>query len=71
MNIVVYSTSKNADQSAKKLCKSLEKIASYDDAKSMSDNTMTTEWATYRQAFRDVTSQEGFPFTVEWPVKPE
>jgi hypothetical protein len=27
-------------------------------------------WATYRQALRDVTAQEGFPWTVEWPSKP-
>jgi hypothetical protein len=27
-------------------------------------------WATYRQALRDVPSQEGFPWTVEWPEKP-
>jgi hypothetical protein len=29
-----------------------------------------TVWATYRQALRDVTSQEGFPWTVNWPTKP-
>lgn len=27
-------------------------------------------WATYRQALRDVTSQKGFPWTVEWPHAP-
>ena len=29
-----------------------------------------TEWATYRQALRDVTSQTGFPFDVAWPTPP-
>lgn len=29
-----------------------------------------TEWTTYRQALRDVTTQDGFPDTVVWPVKP-
>lgn len=29
-----------------------------------------TEWATYRQALRDVSSQAGFPTTVEFPEKP-
>lgn len=29
-----------------------------------------SEWATYRQALRDVTSQEGFPYSVAWPTKP-
>jgi len=27
-------------------------------------------WATYRQALRDVTQQEGFPQNVVWPVAP-
>jgi hypothetical protein len=27
-------------------------------------------WATYRQALRDITTQAGFPWTVEWPVQP-
>ena len=27
--------------------------------------------ATYRQALRDVTQQEGFPYNVVWPEKPE
>jgi len=28
------------------------------------------EWADYRQALRDVTSQSGFPGNVDWPEKP-
>lgn len=28
-------------------------------------------WATYRQALRDITTQEGYPFNVIWPTKPE
>jgi len=28
-------------------------------------------WATYRQALRDITTQEGFPFNVTFPSKPE
>ena len=27
-------------------------------------------WATYRQALRDVPTQEGFPGTIVWPVAP-
>lgn len=29
-----------------------------------------TAWATYRQALRDVTTQEGFPNSVTWPETP-
>lgn len=28
-------------------------------------------WATYRQALRDIPEQAGFPFDVQWPIKPE
>lgn len=28
------------------------------------------KWATYRQALRDVSSQPGFPWNVEWPSQP-
>lgn len=27
-------------------------------------------WAAYRQALRDVTTQIGFPQTIEWPTEP-
>jgi hypothetical protein len=27
-------------------------------------------WATYRQALRDVTGQQGFPWTIQWPEMP-
>jgi hypothetical protein len=41
------------------------------DWMALSDNTLTSEWASYRQALRDITSQGGFPFSVTWPTKPE
>jgi len=28
-------------------------------------------WATHRQALRDVTAQDGFPWTITWPTQPE
>jgi hypothetical protein len=27
-------------------------------------------WAAYRQALRDITSQTGFPWAIDWPVNP-
>ena len=30
-----------------------------------------TAWAAYRQALRDISSQEGFPWTINWPKEPE
>jgi hypothetical protein len=32
---------------------------------------MTDEWKIYRQVLRKITTQEGFPYSVEWPTKPE
>lgn len=28
-------------------------------------------WAVYRQQLRDLPQQSGFPFEIEWPVKPD
>ena len=36
----------------------------------LSDVTMSTEMTTYRQALRDLPTQEGFPYNVTWPTKP-
>lgn len=36
----------------------------------LSDVTMSDEMRSYRQALRDITKQEGFPFSVVWPEKP-
>ena len=33
--------------------------------------SIPADWAAYRQALRDVTTQEGFPYSVAWPTKPE
>jgi len=48
------------------------KIAETDwtQGKDIPDN-ISTKWATYRQALRDVPAQTGFPWTVQWPTKPE
>lgn len=40
------------------------------DYLALSDNTMTSEMQTYRQALRDIPSQAGFPTNVTWPTKP-
>lgn len=38
--------------------------------KDIPDN-ISNKWATYRQALRDVPTQSGFPWTVQWPTQPE
>jgi hypothetical protein len=38
--------------------------------KDIPDN-VSSSWAVYRQALRDITSQAGFPWSVQWPTQPE
>lgn len=33
-------------------------------------DSVSSAWATYRQALRDVPQQPGFPLNVAWPQKP-
>ena len=40
------------------------------DYLALSDNTLSSDMAAYRQALRDITSQSGFPASVTWPTKP-
>ena len=47
------------------------RLLSDTDWMALSDNTMTPAWASYRQALRDLTAQDGFPYSVDWPTKPE
>ena len=35
-----------------------------------SGQAVPSEWATYRQALRDIPQQAGFPTSIDWPVKP-
>jgi hypothetical protein len=34
-------------------------------------NALMGQWAIYRQRLRDIPQQEGFPFNVVWPTKPD
>jgi len=40
------------------------------DWMALSDVTMSATMTTYRQALRDITDQESFPYSVTWPTKP-
>jgi len=45
-------------------------LLSETDYLALSDTTLSSDMAAYRQALRDVTSQAGFPTNVTWPTKP-
>jgi hypothetical protein len=50
-----------------------DKLIANTDWMALTDNTLTPEWETYRQALRDITEHENFPHLTDddWPVKPE
>jgi len=41
------------------------------DYLALADQVMSAEMTAYRQALRDIPSQEGFPENIVWPTKPE
>ena len=43
-------------------------LLSETDYLALSDTTLSSDMAAYRQALRDVTSQAGFPTNVTWPT---
>lgn len=47
-----------------------ERLLQETDWMALIDNTLTSDWATYRQTLRDISSQEGFPYSIVWPDKP-
>lgn len=50
-------------------------LLSSTDWTQVSDSPLSADerarWAAYRQALRDVPEQRGFPWTVEWPKRPD
>ena len=58
------------DRTAEKVRRKRNAILKSSDWMANSDVTMSDEWRTYRQALRDITSQEGFPNDITWPTEP-
>ena len=58
------------DRTAKEVRRKRDAILKSSDWMANSDVTMSDEWRTYRQALRDITSQEGFPNDITWPTEP-
>jgi hypothetical protein len=67
-----YKAQKDAEQAKAVRADRNQKLGQTDwtQGKDIADN-ISTAWATYRQALRDVPSQAGFPWTVQWPTQPE
>ena len=59
-------------KAAEAVRKKRDELIAETDYLALSDNTLTTEMAAYRQALRDITSHDNFPNLSEadWPTKP-
>ena len=64
-----YKAAKDAEQ-AKSVRASRDTKLAETDWRFRSDMTPSQEWKDYCQALRDVPSQAGFPWTIEWPEQP-
>ena len=70
-NEAAYKAMKDAEQAKSVRASRGEKLKDTDWTQVADAPVDQAAWATYRQALRDVTAQDGFPWTVEWPTQPE
>lgn len=66
-----YKSMKDAEAAKSVRASRDEKLKSSDWTQIADATVDKTVWAVYRQALRDITSQEGFPHSVQWPTQPE
>ena len=64
-----YKTAKDAEQATAVRNSRNIKLAET-DWRYRRDQTTTPAWDAYCQALRDVPTQAGFPWTIDWPVAP-
>ena len=69
-NEAAYKATKDAEQAKSVRASRDEKLKDCDWTQVADAPVDKAVWATYRQALRDVTTQTGFPWTVEWPTQP-
>jgi hypothetical protein len=65
-----YKAQKDAEQAKSVRATRDAKLAECDWTQVADAPVDKTVWATYRQALRDVTAQDGFPWTITWPDAP-
>ena len=61
----------SAEDAERNIRSQRDSFLSQSDWVALSDVTMEPYWREYRQQLRDVTAQEGYPYSVIWPTKPE
>jgi len=65
-----YKTAKDAEQAKSVRQTRSDKLADCDWTQVADSPVDKAAWATYRQALRDITIQDGFPWSVTWPDSP-
>ena len=70
-NEAAYKAAKDAEQAKSVRSERGEKLKDSDWTQVADAPVDKAAWATYRQALRDVTGQQGFPWTITWPTQPE
>ena len=58
-------------QQEEKIRQRRDNLMKQSDWRAVSDRELEPEWKEYRQALRDITKQEGFPYDVKWPKDPD
>jgi hypothetical protein len=65
-----YKAMKDAEQAANVRRTRTEKLKDCDWTQIADSTADKAAWATYRQALRDITTANGFPWTMTWPESP-
>jgi hypothetical protein len=65
-----YKAAKDAEQAANVRRTRTEKLKDSDWTQIADSTADKAAWAAHRQALRDITSQAGFPWTIDWPEQP-
>ena len=65
-----YKAAKDAEQAKAVRTQRGEKLKDCDWTQVADAPVDQAAWAAYRQALRDITAQDGFPWTVTWPDAP-
>lgn len=68
--LLVQAKQREYDVLAKQVRLKRKSLLEETDNYAMSDRVMSQAMKEYRQALRDITQQEGFPYEVDFPVKP-
>jgi hypothetical protein len=69
-NEAAYKAAKDAEQAKAVRQQRGDKLKDSDWTQVADAPVDQAAWAVYRQALRDITSQAGFPWTIDWPVSP-